>query len=306
MRLEHPLARVAALLVCLGALLAVYFGVSRPWFRRWGATDTEVQMTLPGDELVPGARGQETRAITVAAPARQVWPWLTQIGQDRGGFYSYRMLENLVGCEMPDVEYLDPRLQQWKPGDKLWMYPPRKAGGAGFATLAAFEPGRAMGFVTRQIGTPVTAPADGSWTFVVQPIDETSSRLLFRGRAAGGLRSFAAVFEVAVFEPVHFAMERRTMEGIKTLAEGGRPSEVSDGIQVALWASLFVAFVVSGVLVLAGRGVGEHLLTFTGAGLLFQLLTLVQPSPVIGLALLVATVRPRLLFGTFRDGSGRP
>ena len=250
---------------------------------------------------MPGARGQETRAITVAAPARQVWPWLTQIGQDRGGFYSYRMLEDLVGCEMPNVEYLDPRLQQWKLGDKLWMYPPRKAGGAGFATLAAFEPGRAMGFGTRQIGTPVTAPADGSWTFVVQPIDETSSRLLFRGRAAGGLRSFAAVFDVAVFEPVHFAMERRTMEGIKTLAEGGRPSEVSDGIQVALWTALFVAFVVSGALVLAGRGVGEHLLTFTGAGLLFQLLTLVQPSPAIGLALLVATVRPRLLFGTFRD-----
>ena len=90
------------------------------------------------------------------------------------------------------------------------------------------------------------------------------------------------------------------MEGIKTLAEGGRPSEVSDGIQVTLWAALFVAFVVSGVLVLAGRGVGEHLLTFTGAGLLFQLLTLVQPSPAIGLALLVATARPRLLFGTFR------
>jgi hypothetical protein len=300
-RLERPLVRAAALLGCLGALLAVYVGVARPWFRRWGATDAEVQRALPGDELVPRARSQETRAITVRAPAERVWPWLAQIGQDRAGFYSYRMLENLFGCEMPDIEYLDPRLQQWKLGDKLWMYPPRKAGGVGFAVLGVFEPGRAMGFGTRQIGTPTAAPPDGSWTFVVEPIDATSSRLLFRGRAAGGLRSFAAVFSVGVFEPVHFAMERRTMEGVKTLAEGGKPSRIGDGVQVALWAALFVAFVASAALVLAGRSVGEHLVTFTGAGLLFQLLTLVQPSPIIGVALLIVTVRPGWLFGTLRD-----
>ena len=110
-------------------------------------------MALPGDEIVPAARSRETRAITIAAPAAQVWPWLAQLGQDRAGFYSYRLLENLVGCEMPNIEQLDPRLQSWKLGDKLWMYPPRKAGGVGFAVLAAYEPGRALGFATRQIGT---------------------------------------------------------------------------------------------------------------------------------------------------------
>jgi hypothetical protein len=130
------------------------------------------------------------------------------------------------------------------------MYPPNKAGGIGFAVLAVYEPGRALGFATRQMGAPAAAPPYGSWTFVVQPIDRGSSRLLFRGRAAGGLRSFAAAFNVGVFEPVHFAMERRTLEGIKTLAEGRKPSQVRDDIQVGLWAILFVAFVVSGALVL--------------------------------------------------------
>lgn len=300
-RLEHPLARTAALLACLGMLLAVYFGISRPWFRRWGATDAEVHAQLPGDEIVPAARSQETRAITIAAPAHLVWPWLTQIGQDRGGFYSYQVLEDLVGCEMPNVDYLDSRLQHWKLGDKLWMYPPRKAGGQGFAVLAHFEPGHALGFGTRQIGTPVTGSPDGSWTFVVEPMGRESSRLLFRGRGAGGLRSFAAVVNVAVFEPVHFAMERRALEGIKALAEGRTPSEVRDGAQVAMWAMLFVAFVVSGVLVLAGRGVTHGLITFTAAGLLFQFLTLVQPSPLIGAALLVATVRPDALRRSYRQ-----
>jgi len=300
MRLEHPLVRVGALLACLAGLLGVYFGIARPWFRRWGATDTEVQMALPGDEIVPAAQSRETRAITIAAPAEQVWPWLTQIGQDRGGFYSYRRLEDLVGCEMPDVRTLDPKLQHWQLGDKLWMYPPRKAGGAGYAVLAAFEPGRAMGFATRQMGRPATASPDGSWAFVVDPIDAGASRLLFRGRAAGDLRPVATAFNVAVFEPVHFAMERRTMEGIKMLAEGRQPSVLRDDIEVSLWTILFVGFLVSGLLVVAGRRVSEHLVTFAGCGLVFQLLTLVQPSPIIGLVLVAATFRPAFLRASYR------
>jgi hypothetical protein len=52
-RLEHPLVRVAALSCCLGLLFAVYFGLARPWFRRWGATDAEVRMVLPGDQIIP-------------------------------------------------------------------------------------------------------------------------------------------------------------------------------------------------------------------------------------------------------------
>jgi hypothetical protein len=297
MRLQHPVARIGALLACLGGLLAVYFGVARPWFRRWGATDAEVGMSLPGDEIVPAARTQETRAITIAAPAELVWPWLTQIGQDRGGFYSYRILENLVGCEMPDVRVLDPKLQHWKLGDKLWMYPADKAGGAGYVSLATYQPGRAMAFSTRAGGSPTTATADGSWAFAVYPIDARSSRLLFRGRGAAGAKPMVTAFNAAVFEPVHFAMERRTMEGIKMLAAGRAPSVLRDDVQVALWTVLFIGFLVSGVMVIAGRNVSEHLVTFAGCGVLFQLLTLVQPSPVIGLVLVGATIAPAVALG---------
>ena len=56
------------------------------------------------------------------------------------------------------------------------------------------------------------------------------------------------------------------MEGIKALAEGRRPSTALDNFQVALWTALFVTFVVSAGLVMAGRGRREHLLTFTAAG----------------------------------------
>jgi hypothetical protein len=90
------------------------------------------------------------------------------------------------------------------------------------------------------------------------------------------------------------------MEGIKALAEGRRPPAWRDDVQVGLWTLLFVGFLVSGVLVVAGRRVPEHLLTFTGCGLLFQFLTLVQPSPLIGLVLVAATLRPALLRASYR------
>jgi hypothetical protein len=63
----------------------------RPWMLRWGATNTELAMPLPGDDLVPSLAYQSMLAVTIHAPCDRVWPWLAQIGQGRGGFYSYRI-----------------------------------------------------------------------------------------------------------------------------------------------------------------------------------------------------------------------
>jgi hypothetical protein len=286
------LGRVGLLVAALAALVGVYFALGRPFIHRWGATDAELGARLPGDEIVPTVSSQETRAITIYAPASVVWSWVAQIGQDRAGFYSYQALENLVGCEMPNVQRLVPELQRWAMGDKLWMYPPRKAGGAGFATLAVFEPGHALAFATRQIGMSPVAPPDASWAFVVEPLDEGASRLIFRGRGAGGLRFVPAVITLGAFEPMHFAMERRTMTSVKELAEGGRPSADWDAAQVVLWAVVFVGFLAAGVVTLASRRPWRALAAFVLLGLLFQLLTLVQPHPALGIALLALLAFP--------------
>jgi len=76
--------------------------------RSWRATPAETKRALPGDELVPEPRIQITHAVTIAAPVERVWPWLAQIGQDRGGFYSYEWLENLAGCEMRNADRVHP------------------------------------------------------------------------------------------------------------------------------------------------------------------------------------------------------
>ena len=67
-----------------GALAAYVLGV-RPWHIRWGATDEELSEKLPGDELVEHPNVSATHAITIDAPVEEVWPWLVQMGGDRGG-----------------------------------------------------------------------------------------------------------------------------------------------------------------------------------------------------------------------------
>ncbi len=89
----------------------LYRPVIRPWHARWGATDEEVQMVLPGDAITAEEVSQTTRIITVRTAATQIWPWLLQLGQDRGGMYSYDFLENLASCNIHTLNAIDPALQ---------------------------------------------------------------------------------------------------------------------------------------------------------------------------------------------------
>jgi hypothetical protein len=204
----------------LAGLLLEFFAFVRPWYLSWGSDAALARAYLPGDALLWRGASRETRAIRIHAPTEAVWPWVAQIGQDRGGFYSYAILENLAGCKMRNLDFLLPAIQHWGVDDKLWMFPPEKLGGIGQAPLAIHEPGHALVFYTRRTGTALTDPPDGTWAFVVEPIDQTTSRLVTRARARGSLSLLGGAFNRGVFEPVHFVMERKMMEGIKVRVEG--------------------------------------------------------------------------------------
>jgi hypothetical protein len=240
MRTSGTFIRSAALAAAVANLLVVFYLGIRPWYLRWGADDAEVQRVLPGDEAVPEPRANagSTRAITIHAPRARVWPWLAQIGQDRAGFYSYELLEDMVGCEMPSTDRIRPEFQRWQAGDKLWMYPPEKLAGIGHALLVRYEPEHALAFATHQTGTSAGEPYDGNWSFVLEPIDAQATRFIVRGRA-GGARSFwANTFDKLVFEPLHFLMERRMMEQIKGFAEGHPRTRTELLLEPLAWASL--------------------------------------------------------------------
>src|SRR5688572_17802308 len=107
----------AALSLLVAIAGAVYHPLLLPWMTTWGATATEVGMVLPGDELAPQPTYQSTRAVTIAAPPERIWPWLVQIGQDRGGFYSYDWMANLVGAGIHNADRIVPEWQHRVHGD---------------------------------------------------------------------------------------------------------------------------------------------------------------------------------------------
>jgi len=296
------LQRYALLVGTFGLVFVAFLAFVRPWYLSWGATADEQAMPLPGDSIVPDAGTQNTRAITIHAPPEKIWPWLAQTGQDRGGFYSYDRLENIVGCDMPNPGVLLPDKQHWQIGDKLWMYPPDKAGGGGFATLRVIEPGRALGFATRMLGTKLDAPEDGSWSFVLVPIDADSTRLLIRGRGTSHRSLLGTAFDRSIFEPVHFAMERRMMIGVAGMAEGHPPSAAADDVQILLWFLTFGLVGVAKFLVVFCDRWRRPLAGFATGLVVFQILTFAQPPIALGIVLVAALAA--LLFWPAHRASG--
>jgi MYXO-CTERM domain-containing protein len=290
--------RSLAVIGAAAAIVALYTVVERPWLRRWGATDAEVRGSLPGDDAVPGATDVVTRAITIAAPRARVWPWVAQLGQDRAGFYSYDILENLVGCEMPHLTRILPDRQAWTPGDRLWMYPPQKLHGVGGAPLVAYRSGAALVFATRRIGATIDAPFDGSWGFHLAAAGSGATRLIQRTRGAGAAGPVATVLAYGIFEPAHFVMERRMMTNIRALAEGRPVSRFADVAAVVLWTVVIVLMIAALVMVFRVERWGRPLGLATLAALVFQFLSLVQPPTGWGLLAVLALVaafvrRPR-------------
>lgn len=105
--------------VAATAAWTTYVRLLAPWHRRWGATTGEVQGPLPGDDLVPDGAAT-TRAITIAAPPAQVWPWLVQIGFGRAGWYSYDWIDN---DGRPSATRVLRDLQGLAVGDRIPMTP---------------------------------------------------------------------------------------------------------------------------------------------------------------------------------------
>ncbi len=101
----------------LGAAAAGLWAALLPRVLKWGATDDEVVRPLPGDQLVDNPMYVTTRAITVAAPAAAVWPWLVQLGQNRGGFYSYDFFENVFRLDIHNADRVHDEWQGLRVGE---------------------------------------------------------------------------------------------------------------------------------------------------------------------------------------------
>jgi hypothetical protein len=204
--------------VALLVVLLVAFGVFvRPWMSAWGATADEIAAALPGDELVPNPVSQTTQAVTIRATPGQIYPWLLQIGVDRGGMYSYDWLENLVGLNVHTIDRIVPELQTAQAGD-FWRFTPKDFAmpdGPGVFVMR-LEPYRAVvGCFGVQSAPP--PPCTGTWQLVLQPQGQGVTRLILRARTDA--RSPRTGIAGAIFDPITFVMQRGMLLGFRDRVE---------------------------------------------------------------------------------------
>jgi hypothetical protein len=224
------------------------FGLAkaRGQFHTWGVDPDEAAMPLPGDGLVPDAEAIDTRGIEIAAPPKDVWPWLVQMGYGRAGWYSYDELD----MDQPSAETIVPELQHLAIGDLIPTHP-----GGGFEVRvlepekalvvyadrpmiqAQAEAARAAGTSLEDASANVRATGmyldksmpgefEASWAFVLEPRPEGKTRLIERFR---GHMDFPPDATTSAFAPAIagrallfglFVMVRRQMLGIRDRVEG--------------------------------------------------------------------------------------
>lgn len=207
--------------VVIAVTLLVAAGLARRRQLRWGATVAETRRTLTGDDRLADPDLVSTRAITIRAGVEQVWPWVVQLGQGRGGFYSYDGLENLVGCDIHSADAVNPDWQHLAVGDPVRLAPD-------FAlTAAAVDAPRTLVLQGGLLPGLVTAPYDFTWTFDLSPVSAGETRVLIRERY-----SYRQWWSRLIIEPVSvisFVMSHRMLNGLRDRAERGSPVDATDG-----------------------------------------------------------------------------
>jgi len=184
---------------------------------QWGVSTEVATRKYPGDELVAAPRWSWTHGIEIDAPAAEVWPWVAQLGADRGGFYSYQWLENVAGCELHNAEAVHPEWEA-RVGDRLVLHPDMAS-----LPVVACEPGS---WFVAYAAPDESAHAESrpwvaaSWLFHIEALAEDRCRLVSRYRADCSDDLVSSLrFGPTLVEPVGFAMDRRMLLGIKGRAE---------------------------------------------------------------------------------------
>jgi hypothetical protein len=192
----------AGLILAVGiafVIFAIYASAIGPWQRRWGATDEDVDMPMPGDDLLGPGAASTTRAVTVAARPEAIFPWLLQIGYGRGGWYSYDWIDN---DGSPSVDRIEPALQRLAVGDRIEMMP-----GIG-PVVREIVPNRHI----------VSAGDTDSWCLLLEPMEDGRTRLLSRWRQRWAM-TIAMRAWLGVADPGAFLMEQKMLRSIRYLVE---------------------------------------------------------------------------------------
>ena len=203
------------------------FDLVTPFLRRarshWGIDEATAQRPYPGDALVPEPLWSWTHGIEIDAPIERVWPWVAQIGQGKGGFYSYQWLENLTGCEVQNADRVHEEWAHPVIGSEVRLHPKAPP-----MRVVALEEGRWL--LAEAPEPPASAPAGSrvqvSWLFFLEPLDGGKTRFISRFRTSyDDTWKTRLAYGPTITESVGFMMDRRMLLGVKERVEKQASSE---------------------------------------------------------------------------------
>jgi len=294
--LQTILLRLFLGILVTALLLTGLFAITLSVIPTWGATDDEIARSLPGDELTTHPNLRWTNAITVNAAPEEVWPWIAQIGDARGGFYSYTFIENQVGALMGAEGYtvtytnaneVHPEWQNPQPGEPLIQ---------GSLKVRESESGR---YLLAESIEP--SPFLWIWCWYVEPTDEgATTRLISRF----AIEVPAGAGENPVMDFVlnvgGFVMHQNMMQSIKLRAEGQTEPAWIETLEIGLWLAALVSGLAAGIQYLIRKEWRWALVVAVLSILIIFVLTFVQP-PILMRFLLDAG----LIAGTVWSGMKR-
>ena len=150
-------------------------------FASTAVTAVERSTRRPGDDVVDPADVVMDRAIDVTAAPEAVWPWIVQLGKQRGGWYLTRRVEHVVPRSRRALRHVDPRWQGVVVGDVV----PDWGGADATFRVLSLDPGRSLVYGSQRGRTDLT------WSITLEPT-VSGTRIFFRLRLAPVRRRWLA------------------------------------------------------------------------------------------------------------------
>jgi proline iminopeptidase len=222
--------------VPLAGLALVYAFVLRPRMLRWGASDAELERPFPGAQIIPGGKRTGTMATTLDAPPTEVWPWLVQMGLDRGGWYSWDHLDN---WGRSSTHRIHPEWQHVAIGDRFTAKPD----GSQWWEVVDLERERFLclrmsldlrGHPFDPRGPRPRHSTDSTWGFLLSGLPGERTRLVVSGYWSLRPEWLQGAASFLLLEPTHWIMQTRQFANLarrvqRARADRGRTEKLALG-----------------------------------------------------------------------------
>ena len=253
--------------------LLIYDRFLKPIIITWGASENEISMPMAGDDKALTITS--TRAISINSSRSDVWKWLMQLGADRGGFYSYEFIEEVLGYKTRHPDLIKPEFKEIAVGDLIRGSVDEKS------SIIPYN------FRVLYVKPEETFVLDNWGTFLLKEKGSRQTRLIIRTQEMQGSNLWVKIANY-ITVPLHFIMERRTLIGIKARVEAGENIHLSQSKDILWFSGIVLSGIMICILVYTGRGITKKLImpSIFSSCWLFTLL-LLNPIPLYSICLFV-------------------